>query len=285
MVSQRPWTAITRAAIFFGGALGTLGAYAQPSTVLDRLKAARFNCVTKATGQVCTATANAATGFRYPLPISVLVPAGVATPKQIILYLHGFRGVCPATNASPEQIEADWQLIQQMISGGAADSVLLFPMSQGKCATYDSSLVPRFKAFIDWGHNLLQPATKDLIVAGHSGAGARMANALDANPLVTKKTQAVFLLDATYGMSSTSSPDLDKWARIVRTNPGIKIFTRYLAGTATDPGSRNLKNRLPHHVDSETSAAKTHCRVPAVEIRNLLPKRSPAKAPVKLVSI
>ncbi len=68
-------------------------------------------------------------------PIAVMVPAGVIQPKQILLFLHGFRGVCPTTTATLEQIEADWRLTQQMIGGGAAGSVMLFPASQGKCAT------------------------------------------------------------------------------------------------------------------------------------------------------
>lgn len=252
--------------------------------LLDRLKAARFNCVAKSVGQICTATANAAVGFRYPQPISVLVPAGVQRPHSILLYLHGFRGVCPATNATPEQIEADWQLTQQMISGGAADSVLLFPMSQGNCSTYDSALLPRFQTFLNWGRDLLQPTSSRLTIAGHSGAGARMANALSNHLAIAKETDAVFLLDATYGMSSTGSPYLDKWAAVALANPRVKIFTRYLAGTATDPGSQNLKKRLPNHVDSAVSAASRHCRVPAVEIKNLLQKRSNAKPRFDLVS-
>ncbi len=257
-----------------------------PTSLIDRLKTANFTCTPKAVGQICVAAANRATGFAYPQPIAVLIPAGVNQPKQILLNLHGFRGTCPATNATPEQIEADWQLTQQMISGGAGDSVMLFPMSRGNCATYDASLVSRFKSFTDWAAKLIQPATPRWFVAGHSGAGARLAKALSTTPTLVKNTDAVFLLDATYGMGSADSPLLDQWAEVVRQNAQIKIFTRFIAGTSPATGSKNLQLRLPNHVDSAVSAAKSHCRVPAVEIKNLLQQhlRTSSKELLRTVS-
>lgn len=259
-------------------------ATSRTNALIERLKAAKFVCMPKAIGQICTARANTVVGFSYPQPITILIPAGVDIPRRVILNLHGFRGVCPATNATPEQIEADWQFTQQMISGGADDSVMLFPMSSGNCTTYGASLVPRFKAFTEWGAKLLASSTNRWIVSGHSGAGAHMANALSANPAFAKNVDSVFLLDATYGMGSTDSVYLDRWASVAKANPTIKIFTRYLAGTSTDSGSKNLKTRLPSNVDSAVSVAKSHCRVPAVEIKNLLPKNYKDANSVDLVS-
>lgn len=254
------------------------------AALIDDLKKANFTCTAKAAGQICVAPANRATGFSYPQPIAVLVPAGVKQPKKILLYLHGHRGTCPATTATAEQIDADWQLTQQMIGGGAADSVMLFPMSAGACATYGSSLIPRFKVFTEWGAKLLQPSTNRWIIAGHSGAGIHMANALSATPTFTRTTDAVFLLDATYNMLTPDSPYLDKWAEAVKHNGNIKIFTRWIAGTSPATGSNNLKSRLPNHVDTARTTASGHCRVPAVEIRNLLLKRNKREASLDIVS-
>jgi hypothetical protein len=245
----------------------SLPARAQDAPVETSLKAHGFTCATLdgQNGSICV-NQRPTGAFSYSQPVAVLIPAGLTAPRETIYYFHGFRGVCEAANASPLAFATEFQFLRQMQAHGAAQSVLVMPMSAGHDTTFKQELLPRFSAFTSWVRSILpQGGGSGAVVAGHSGAGIVIAQALAANPSFTRSVSKVILLDATYGSYGAY------FQRARSASPRIKIVADSIAGSATWSNAVALQRAL----GSGTAVARKagtgrHCLVPTKDFGPLL---------------
>ena len=227
-----------------------------------QLQAKGFRCSTEKNGEVCVISAvnNKTFNFRYSQPMAFLVPTGLTQPQNILLHIHGFKGVCEASDASPRDMQREFSLLDQMKNAGATRSVMVFPMSVGKCETFQNELVPRFSVFTRWSESLIHPTSLKWIISGHSGAGSVLSRALVANPTFSQKVDSVFLEDATYGMGY----NVTLWNKIVANNPKIAIASVTRPRTATATGASILLAALDERRVSKSfsSTSIRHCQIP-----------------------
>lgn len=229
----------------------------------DKLKRSGFTCVSRPDGDICTISRVNANGFRYGKPIAILIPTGLTQPDDLLLHIHGHRGVCEPASAGATSMADRFKMLEQMREAGARRSVMIFPVSDGKNTDHDSQLVPQFDKFTSWVEDLVQPKRKAWSVSGHSGAGRVISTALARNPAFTRKTKQIMLLDATYGIPN----HIDNWHKIARENPNLRIDSVYIPGTATAPGSQQLKSQIDN-VNLKTTR-ESHCQLAGTEVGRL----------------
>lgn len=220
-----------------------------------------FTCTPTEGGDMCVVNSVNVRGFKYTQPVAILIPPGVTQPKNILLHLHGFKGVCEAAAAPPATVEKEFRFLTQMQQAGAMDSVMVFPMSRGQCTDYNNQLVGQFAGFTKWASGLLKPATDEWVISGHSGAGMVISAMLSANTKFVPQVSTIMLLDATYGISSR----LGQWDRIVAANPGILIAADYTTRAGTSTGYSQLKSHLAAKkiaLDFKFAWYDAHCIVP-----------------------
>lgn len=269
---------IKTCALLLISSFGLSASAADPNLLTERLKASGFTCSREINGDVCTIPSVNTSSFKYGQPVAILVPKNVRRPQNTLLHLHGFRGVCEDSNASAKFMADEFNFLQQMKDANATNSVMVFPMSTGKEATYQSSLVPQFSKFTAWVNSQLQPTTDHWVVSGHSGAGSVISSALANNPGFAKKVDSVMLLDATYGIPG----HMGQWQSIASNNPNMKITSIYRKGTATQSGSDMLAAK--GLARSQTSKSGRHCLVPTTEYASLLSK-TPNSGPITSLNL
>lgn len=237
----------------------TSGLRADEGLLVERLQARGFVCTAAEGGDICRISRVDAPGFKYSRPIAMFVPKNVRRPTDLLLHLHGHRGVCSGEGSVENMVKA-YALPQQVKAGGAANSVLIFPMSEGKETTFQAELVPQFKAFTDWIKGTVDPARERWVLSGYSGAYVPMGAIVARNPGFVKKMSGAILLDATYA----SKPGYyDQWKVAAKANPDLRVSTVYRDGGGTEDGSRMLARALPKQdVDVIKSATSSHCAVP-----------------------
>lgn len=251
--------------VLSAGSVGAGAATYQPSPLVTALTQKGFKCDSFPTlgGSVCTVprVRDAATGFSYSQAVALVIPDTVGlVPDQLHLYLQGYRGVCGDTNqTSAASMVVRFHLIEQMVTSGRTQSVIVFPISLGQNQTYNSELLNQIDRLLAWSELLLKPQSAKWSVAGHSGAGILIANSFATNPYFVKKLNHAFLLDATYGMTL----HLPQWRQAAAVNPGLKISSVYTAGGTTPAGSEMLRQALPQRVMSRKSSMPAHCLVPS----------------------
>lgn len=246
---------------------------AESDLLVDRLKARGFTCTPSENGDLCRIDRVNAPGFKYSQPVVIVVPKNVRRPTDLLLHLHGHRGVCPG-ESSPENMVKAYDLPRQMKEAGAANSVMIFPVSTGQCTTFEKELAPNFAAFAAWVKGEVQPAKERWTISGHSGAfrpiGTILGRESEKHPELVKKINSVLLLDATY---SSRPGYYDQWKSAARVNPNMDVATVYRTGGGTEAGSRMLKKALPNQdVDVVKSKTASHCEVPNRHYADLLRK-------------
>ena len=238
--------------------LFTLASTAQAATLLQRLATAGFACSTYSNGQICINNTPRATGFTYPQPVVVLVPANVENPTQVLLHLHGFRGICEAADASAATMAEEFNFAGQIQQAGVTNSVLIIPISTGNCDTYTASLIPQFAGFEAWMESLIQPASDTWVVSGHSGAGAILAQIFAQNQTFTAKIKTVILMDALYSMPTY----IGDWEKAATFNATMTIYSVYTTPDGTGPGNTQLKESIKNKVNIAVANPNVHCEVP-----------------------
>lgn len=249
--------------------------------LVERLKHLGFKCRHQQNGNVCTINRIDekinSSPLDYSQPVAILVPDGVTErPKDMILYLHGFRGVCGVNDqTSPEKMVDQFHFLDQMKEAKATNSVMVFPMSRGKCETYNQELVGQFKQFTNWAELMVDPVDDRWVVAGHSGAGSVLANSLSRNPEFTSRVDGAILLDATYGMGGHNS----QWVRASEANNLLKIVSVHTDGE-TGSGSESLRRAVGDRVvTSRPSRDREHCVVPNQFGKMLMEVRGGSRPP------
>ena len=235
------------------------------ASIIQKLKANGFNCKSQPDGSICIISHVSAPRFKYSQPVAIVVPANVVNPKTTQLYLHGFKGVCESADSSAEFMVNEFGFLQQI---RRENSIMIYPMSSGKCETYNGLLVPQFSGFLTWLSQQI-PMTKHWVIGGHSGAGRPIGYILAQNPIFTAKVDSVILLDAAYGMPS----HIGEWKTASRINPKMDITSVYTGSGATAQGSRMLKSSIqPNLVIASPATVQRHCLVPTKDYGYLLDK-------------
>lgn len=222
----------------------------------DRLQnAGSAQCTSVALGDACVVRRTP----DYSQPVVLLVPNGMTKPKGLILYLHGFRGVCGVSDATtPSSMATRYNLLEQLSAAGATDRAIVFPLSRGKCTDYDNQLVSNFTSFATWAENLLRPEKDVWLMLGHSGAGKAMANIAGLNKPFARRLDVASLLDAAYGMGNL----IGRWQVAAGGNRRLKIRS-YYATTSPESGSRLLQKTIPSQAKAiRSNSYGDHCNVP-----------------------
>jgi len=233
------------------------------SALTQRLSAAGAMCAAIPGGHACIF----GTTPKYKQPVVILIPPNMDRPQNLVLYLHGHRGVCGVTDStSPSVMSHRYKLLEQMNAAGASNMVTVFPMSRGSCGDYDNSLVPNFPDFADWAKGKINPLNDLWIMAGHSGAGRAMANILSRYKDFTQKTDIAALLDAAYSMNSY----IGRWQVAAGANRRLKIRS-FHATSSPEAGSKQLQNTIPSQAKAIRSKANgNHCNVPMTDFSDSL---------------
>lgn len=193
----------------------------------------QFSCEpnSSGSGDICLLT-KAAT-FKYPNQIALLIPEGVESPRDLMMHLHGWRGVCESERLGAAAFAKNYGLLDQMVSGGGSQSVMVVPMSGGRNTAHVNSLAPRFAEFSRWIEGLVEPQSKSWAITGHSGAYRPIGQILGSDPKTVKKIRSVGLIDATYSSSTPGALE-----RAQRVNPRMKVYSTYVARSQTHAVSR-----------------------------------------------
>ena len=225
-----------------------------------QLQTRGFRCTSERNGEVCAISSVNNKIFQYSQPVAFFIPSDLIQPQNILLHIHGFKGVCEASDAGSRDMQREFSFLDQMKNAGATQSVMVFPTSVGKCATFQSELVPRFSAFTRWTEGLVHPLSSKWILSGHSGAGSVLSRALVSNPTFAQKVDSVFLEDATYGMNY----HVTLWNKIVSANPKMAIASVTRPKTATAVGANLLYASLDERGirKSFSSTSIRHCQIP-----------------------
>lgn len=259
------WIAVAVLTLFYVGSAH--GAFkvdpdcASGSSRLLKCQLKGFICTPTIDGDICVLDSVRTPGFTYTQPVAILIPPGVTVPQNILLHLHGFKGVCEDASAPPLAMEKEFGFLTQMRQAGASDAVMIFPMSRGKCIDYNNQLVSQFAGFTKWARALVKPSTDEWVISGHSGAGMVISAMLSVNPKFIRQVSTIILLDATYGIPSR----LGQWDRIVAANPGILIAADYTTRAGTATGFSQLKSHLTAKkvaIDFKFAWYDSHCAVP-----------------------
>lgn len=238
---------------------------------------AGISCIPAASGDICTIKRIQSTDpkLSYSQPVAILIPKGVSHPAELLLHLHGHRGVCESTSATAAQMAKTFDMLPQMKAAGATNSVMIFPVSQGNCTNFERELVPQFPAFTQYITNLVEPeAGNGWVISGHSGAyraiGSILGHESKSNPGFVKKIKSVMLLDATYTQRETWYANFKSAANV---NPKMNVQSVYIPGGGTHAGSVGLQSRMPKgQVEIIRSSTPNHCQVPNKHYAGLLKK-------------
>lgn len=225
----------------FADASGCVHGKAGDDNTLLTCRLQGFTCKSVNSGSLCVMDkTHAPNGFTYSEPIAILIPPGITRPQNILLHLHGWKGVCEDLNAPPTVMERNFNFLTQMKNAGYDHSVLVIPMSRYHCDTYYAELQgqKQFERFTSYISGLLNPINDRWIISGHSGAGTVISTALSRNPAFMKKVDAVMMIDATYGIDRT----LPYWDQIVSVNPKVLVHSNYTTNAGTAYGWDRLKS-------------------------------------------
>lgn len=249
-----------------------------------------FKCTQTVYANVCTVSSINTKNFKYPLPVSVIIPLEIINNgiSDFILYVHGFRGVCTTSNGTPDSQISPLQFVQnfaldkslaQAVNTTHAPSVMIVPMSSGKNYEHNNYLVPKLKEFMNWFEGVAGVSKNTRWrVSGHSGAGSVISRALNQNKSMVTKTDGIILLDATYSMAN----HIDEWENIAKANHNVSIFSVYLKTSSTASGSlmlRDVLNQLKvgnkpllQHPVSVEGVSTAHCKLPNLYLQKYLEK-------------
>ena len=234
------------------------------ASLIEKLKTNGFICKPEVDGTICVVPKVNAPKFQYSQPVAIVIPSGVTNPTTTQLYMHGFKGVCESADSSAEFMVNEFGFLRQL---HGQNSIMVYPMSSGKCANYNQQLVPQFSGFLTWLSKQI-PITKHWVIAGHSGAGRPIGYILAQNPSFTKHVDSAILLDAAYGMPS----HIGEWRTAVNTNSNMDITSVYTGGGSTAQGSHLLKSSLSVPVFAGPASTQRHCLVPTNDYGHLLSK-------------
>lgn len=262
-----------------------------PQSLLESMKS-RFPTIMKCEtmqglADICTfsSVTSATPAFRYTQPVAFVIPrleeGAIVNPSRIMIHIQGHRGVC--RRASDGRVDTNFtaletlnnfgmvsQFVEAIREAKATNSILVFPASTGKNTDYFNQLVGQFGSFVKWIDKVAQPEENaGLYISGHSGAGSVIpASLANATQSAVPRLKAVLLQDATYGSGRTT-----QWQAFSRLNRSFLIESIYIAGSATQAGSLDLKARVT--LGRPVSLVKStvgHCRVPNAYYKSSLLK-------------
>ena len=241
--------------------------------MLDGLIAKGFKHFTIPAGDVYVAP-HISAPHTYSQPVIIAVPKGFKQVDRVVVHFHGHRGICEPSNITPEKFIHGYYLLEQLVDQKMFNTVLVMPISLGKCETFEKELAPFFPQFRDWISDSIEHHGHDWIISGHSGAyrtiGTIMHNSVKM-PDFIKKLDGIIFLDATY----TSGKEWVKGFQdaLLVQNPRCKIFSVYRDGGGTYEGSHLLQTSMPKGmVTVMQSSTNAHCLVPNLYFGKLLSK-------------
>lgn len=230
-----------------------------------------INCDATEGGDICTIRepSKMSPRFGYSKQIGLVIPKGVERPSDLVLHIHGHRGVCESHQANALQMIKVFAMDKQLMAANAINSVLIFPVSAGRCATFNTELAPQFTAFTRWITELLQPTDDfEWTISGHSGAylpiNTILSNQSDNNRDFIKRLNAVVMLDATY------SSNFNGWKKALRYNSKFRAFSAYKPNSGTENGSLMLRSVMPRNQTKLDATGVGHCQIPNKFFRNYL---------------
>lgn len=188
--------------------------------------------------------------FNYSMPLGIYFPPGLTQPKRMVMYVHGWRGVCEPSDFPVKSMMERFDLVGQL-DRSAPDAVLVFPQSRGHCDTFNQELVPRFSKFLGFLEDFAKLPT---VFSGHSGAYLPMGQMV-MNLDFSSRLQSTIFLDALYSSNVTN------WVKAGKRIPTMKFATISLRGGGTESGSHALKVQTINPVTVELTSL-SHCKIP-----------------------
>jgi hypothetical protein len=191
---------------------------------------------------------------------------------DVILYLHGFRAVAPGERASIWEYlkHKYWPLREHLAASGKAAVLIaptLGPKSEAagllKRGGLDLYLDAALAATASYWSSGVAPTIRNIILAGHSGAGVPMRRLARSDNRYAALIKEVWGFDCTY--SDAGNVDSTGWAAWARAHPQSQLFIYYLRNPSpksTQPQALKLRKLAPRNVSVIESNAKTHYWVP-----------------------
>jgi len=191
---------------------------------------------------------------------------------DVILYLHGHRTTVPGNRRSIwDYLKSKyWPLREHLAASGKA-AVLIAPTLGPKSEAaglrepggLDRYLDAALAATASYWSSGVAPAIRNIVLAGHSGAGVPMrALALSGNRYAAL-IKEVWGFDSTYSIAGNA--DSNGWAAWARAHPQSQLFIYYLRNPSprsTQPQAVKLRKLPLPNVSVIESNAKTHYWVP-----------------------
>ncbi len=183
---------------------------------------------------------------------------------DVILYLHGHRTAIPGSRKSVWAYlkHKCWPLREHLAASGKAAVLIaptLGPKSQaGKLLErggLDQYLDAVLAATASYWSSGAAPAIRNVILAGHSGAGVPMRLLARSGNRYAALIKEVWGFDSTY--AAINNVDSEGWAAWAKAHPQSRLFIYYLRGAPTQNQAEKLGKRALPNVSVIASNAKT----------------------------
>lgn len=191
---------------------------------------------------------------------------------DVILYLHGFRTSAPGERASIWEYlkHKYWPLREHLAASGKAAVLIaptLGPKSEAdgllKSGGLDRYLDAALAATASYWSSGVAPAIRNIVLAGHSGAGVPMRVLATSGNRYAALIKEVWGFDSTYSIAGNA--DSNGWAAWARAHPQSRLFIYYLRNPSpksTQPQALRLRKLALPNVSVIASNAKGHYWVP-----------------------
>jgi hypothetical protein len=189
---------------------------------------------------------------------------------DVILYLHGYRTAIPGDRQSIWAYlkHKCWPLREHLAASGKA-AVLIAPTLGPKSQSagllerggLDRYLDAVLAATASYWPSGVAPAIRNIVLAGHSGAGVPMRLLARSGNRYAALIKEVWGFDSTY--SARENADSTGWAAWAQAHPQSRLFIHYLRGAPTQDQAEKLRKRALPNVSVIESNAKTREGIPA----------------------
>jgi hypothetical protein len=182
---------------------------------------------------------------------------------DVILYLHGYRTAIPGAQRSIWAYlkHKCWPLREHLAASGKA-AVLIAPtlgpksqpgglLERGGLDRYLDAVLAATASYWSSG---AAPAIRNIILAGHSGAGAPMRVLATSGNRYAALIREVWGFDSTY--SADGNVDSTGWAAWAKAHPQSRLFLYYLRGAPTQNQAEKLRQRALPNVSVIASNAR-----------------------------
>jgi hypothetical protein len=181
---------------------------------------------------------------------------------DVLLYLHGHRTAIPGAQRSIWAYlkHKCWPLRERLAATGKA-AVLVAPtlgvksqagslLESGGLDRYLDAVLAATTSYWSSG---APPALRNLVIAGHSGAGVPMRLLARSGNRYAALIKEAWGFDSTY--SANHNVDSEGWAAWARSHPQSRLFIYYVRGAPTQGQAKRLQSkRLPNVSVIESNA-------------------------------